>query len=664
MKDYQKRFLSAFEDSLHPVIVEFGKNLTKYSAENDVLLIMARKATCLAEALRLLNFCSFQCVITSQRVLDFNTDWLVGKSVAIIDDAVITGTTIYKVKKQLELLGCRVRVYALCVNEDWQSEDLAKPNPPYLSLSDSRTSSFCAEIVDAISLVPIPYATDFPVYTGLKLSPDDIERLLAGGRWTVTDVSTMTQVKNGIFSRVFEPTESMQRLLTKDLSGVHNLGHLIKVRLYGQPLTDGGYWCTFLPIFALEPLNKSQLTRLFNSLVRKVPDKGVSWFFPCDRSNIDVEDQENHRFKAMLRVIQFASSERLARNWLTSMKEIGVSIRGCKRSLNCANFLFPTTVLLNLDKICKSEEPLFLGCEETTEILEVPHGIDYTATIPKDDEVSGWHILERLNKPFLYLFSKYEKKARRAAKKHGSKVFEDPKLKIQHAELMNRLERGFSLYEIMHWLDYPQYSQLPRKKIISAFLDTAIDRGIVVPTTCVINDVVCRAYRHGEDVLFSKNEEKLIANLIYGFSLGAERENLSGKEVEKCTVIALKKGLETGVFTPANKNMLGSRKVLSVKFSLHGAVASTNSDTRWGISKGYSIREILCDSNYLALHGNVRGRSERKAYEITPHLRNSVKKTVGTKASSPEKMNKLGKLLGPLRANSGTKNSKLGLTEK
>ena len=56
MLTQQQTFLGQFDEGLRPEIVEFGKRIRRVSGEVDVVIFMARKAACFAEALRLLRF--------------------------------------------------------------------------------------------------------------------------------------------------------------------------------------------------------------------------------------------------------------------------------------------------------------------------------------------------------------------------------------------------------------------------------------------------------------------------------------------------------------------------------------------------------------------------------------------------------------------------------
>ena len=95
MKLRRELFLEQFDSSFRNHIVEFSKRITSLSKEYDVLIFLARKAACLADCFDELQLSHFHCIVTSSRILDMNLSWMHNKKVAIIDDTLISGTTIW-----------------------------------------------------------------------------------------------------------------------------------------------------------------------------------------------------------------------------------------------------------------------------------------------------------------------------------------------------------------------------------------------------------------------------------------------------------------------------------------------------------------------------------------------------------------------------------------
>ena len=196
-------FLNRFNSSLRTEIIQFAKRLTELSKEkNTVMIFMARKAVCLADSLSTLNLTIFHCPVVSERILEMNASWLKSKKIILVDDALISGSTLYRTYQKLLKIGIEpenIKIIVLCVNKKWWSQELVKPEPPYLELEDNETASFCARIVEGISLLPRPYSVDYPLYQNLRIPETQIPILFSIPEWTIDDVSSSLQRHHNVF---------------------------------------------------------------------------------------------------------------------------------------------------------------------------------------------------------------------------------------------------------------------------------------------------------------------------------------------------------------------------------------------------------------------------------------------------------------------------------
>lgn len=118
-------------------------------------MLMARKAACFVDCLEELGLLSLNGFVTTNRVLDMDTTWFRRKNVLIVDEALISGTTLYETRKQILAIGAKsVDFRLLCINKRTHSKALVRYNKPCLRLSELETTSLCLEIVEAISLMP------------------------------------------------------------------------------------------------------------------------------------------------------------------------------------------------------------------------------------------------------------------------------------------------------------------------------------------------------------------------------------------------------------------------------------------------------------------------------------------------------------------------------
>lgn len=667
MKDLVKEVLSPFKECYHSLIIEYGKRLSEYSREYDVLIFMARKSVCFAEMLRYLRLSNFESIVTSNRILDFDLNWLKGKRVAIIDDALITGTSLYQVKKKLSDICLSVDVYVLCINEEFWSKELIEPKKPYAVLSDIQTAEICSDIVDSISLVPIPYATDYPLYPGFVIDESDYEALFSSGDWMISDVSSSLQQRKNVFTKTFEPTKEIYRKLTESVGMDLSSNCLVKVRFYERVYErkrKNIHWCCVLPIVAFEPLEKEVIDKIFDELMSFggiSENKYRKWF---SDSKLDVEACDES-YSAKLRLINYVIASRLAAIWFESVQKPMLNKDKGKLDVHGVNYLFPYNIVDDVLSIMSKKGLIFSEkLKSSIRFDDNEKHIPYTEDIEIGTRycgADGWSIEMCLTQPFISLYDNYELKAREIAKEYGKKIFEDEDIKSKYKKYVKRLDYGFSLKEISVWLRHLNRENYPVKKAISIFLDKMIDRGVVVPMICVKDNFVFRAYRHGEDVNFGLEEKRIVGIMLASFSKGLGKKELSGVDIEKATVMLIRRGLDEGFLVKPEKNVMGAPNTIGIRFSLHGAVVEQNSKTLYDHNSKCSIRDILVQAGYLSIDENVKTKGiDSKYYRIAIE----GKKQDGVREIGIVQAKKLGYILGTLRAEGKKIKKKSRLTRR
>ena len=300
-------FLEQFDSSFRTHIVEFSKRLTDLSQKFDVLIFLARKAACLADCLDELGLTNFHCIITSSRVLDMDLTWLKAKKVAIVDDALISGTTINETLRKLHAYGVdEVDVNVLSVDESWWSKELVNPTPPYFTLNSDQTSLICSNIVNAISVVPRPYTIDYPLFKNIRIKEKDFQDISNSANWIVYESTSSHQAKHNILNLTIVPSEETLLSFLDDLGLVIGNNSLFKLRLYALNIKDV-FWCQLLPIVILPPITEIELEKMFGEICKYIPDSSVkNWF-----ENSSKEDS----LKSKLRLVQYYLGNRLSYYW-------------------------------------------------------------------------------------------------------------------------------------------------------------------------------------------------------------------------------------------------------------------------------------------------------------------------------------------------------------
>ncbi len=613
-RDY---FLDQFDSSFRTHIIEFSKRLTDISNKYDVLIFLARKAACLADSLDELEMTNFHCTITSSRVLDMDLSWLQNKKVAIIDDALISGTTISEALRKLNTKGItKVDVYVLSVDENWWTKELVDPMPSYFKLNAEQTSLICSNIVKAISVVPRPYTIDYPLFKNIRIKEKDFQDISNSGNWTVYESTSSHQSKHNITNLTIVPSEATQ-IEFLDNIGLRISNHaLFKLRLYALKIEDT-FWCQVQPIVILPPIKESELNKIFSRLCENFKEKNISKWF---ENNVK-EDS----LKGKLRLVQYYLGSRLSLMWYHDMiAKIDTNIV-FEQDFKNINFLFPPPIsdavknLASTVAINFSDLHVIFEHQDETEVLQSIEG-------EFDESVA----LHKLSKPFLDLYRDKEIKARELVKQLGSKVFDDPEYK----HIIDRLNQGYSIGDLKSFLSGIS-SLISPSKLISYFLDLYIDRGAVVPITHIKRDVVYRAFRHGEDVEFSENEIRLCASMLEKFSKEYGETAIPHTIVEKLLVLFIRVGIEKDFLT-VSTNPISDYGTIGIRYYLHGAIVGSFDKSIYKVNFNNSLTHVLEEAGYL----------HRKNFNEPYTLTESPKSGVEVKGLSAA--NQLGLVMGNL----------------
>lgn len=662
MLSQQATLLRQFDEGLRPEIAEFGKRIREVSGNVDVIIFMARKAACFAEALRLVRLTAFQSVVTSNRVLDMDPSWLHGKSIAIVDDALITGTELYRTIERVQPYAKSVEVHILAANRNWNA-GLVKPTGRYLELDDEECALVCANIVDAIALIPMPYSTDYPFYSGCRIGVEELPVIAHLPAWQVADVTSSLQSKYSVFSKTITPEPETVAKLDALLGAPLATGALAKIRLYGRWFDTGKttYWCNITPIIAFEALSKATVDALFQRAVTgcRLSAEAAALFKAHSSASSDIKDA---RYKAKLRFIQFCIAVEMTSLWKDDVNRAISRKLHLKLDLTNLGFLFPPLVASQVYS-CKLSPRAFDGIHLSTEVPRQPRSLKQfePSALPSED---AWSIENYLTAPFVRLYRELELPARKLARRYGKLIFTDPNISAKHFELINRLQGGFGLRHLRSWLSQSGLDPRLREKVVSLFLDRAIDLGAVVPITAVVGDSVFRAYRHGEDILFGEEELRLATVLLrslYGQWTAFGRTYISQIEVEKALVLFVRIGLEKQFLRRPEKAVLGDRGTAGIRFSLHGAVLGVESSQLYTVDSGSSATGVLERAGVLKRVEPNRKWKGELPYTVSDEL---VSTETDIQRKATPQVKNLGRLIGELRNRARKANAAGRLSQK
>lgn len=553
--------LNVFEGKIKSKIIDFCNKVN--ASQADLYIVMARKAACFINALEAFSMVSISGKVISERLLDTNINWSNIRRIVIIDDVIISGTTlnrtIEKIKNANHLI--EIKVFVLGINEKWfnsklleNEQNISYLETPIKPLTNSQCIRLSGDIVKMLAMIPTPYNIDYPIYNTIKLKDEDYERVLNMAGWEVSEVTSCLQNKNNIFTNTFFPSKNILNYCGNLFSNDLINDSLLKIRIYGRSNIDKKkemHSFSIVPMAILPPLSIDQIEILFKHLSSHKYNI-LSLFLNSATSK--------------LRFIQFVIADRLANIFIQEVDYYTDNNTSIIREFNSLRFLFPEEIIRDIIEIA-DEQLLDININYNKSDIR-PKNISspYNAT----DFVS---INNTLNYPFLDMYYKYEIPARKLALKYGKDVFK----KEEYVSVIGRLNKGYSLLDLTNLLRI--YSYDIQIRLVSAFLDKAVDNGIAVPITVVENGVVYRAFRHGEDVQFGQREERLCFEMFNAFNEQIEKEEWQKLWVEKMMVLFLKIGenrfldpIQTDITNYKHINGNSNPNIAGIRYYLQGPI--------------------------------------------------------------------------------------------
>ncbi len=604
-------FLKQFEDKWRTPLLDFSRRISE--SESDVLIFMARKAACLYHCLEDLKITHSSAICTTDLSLDGDLSWLIGKNVELVDDTLITGTTLCRTIQKLKDTNISsLKTTVFCVDRINWCKELVEPNQPFILAEPHEVTSFSAQTVRAIGVVPRPYLIDYPLFNGIRISSDSLDPILNITGWYVNELTSEAQSKTGAVVITMTPSNSTTKLFNEHLGWpCSEISQLLKIRLYSR-LRHGNrpvYFCRAMPIVAFDPMTTAQLNLIWESLEQTYGEV-------IKELGAKLKTQ-----KERLRVIQYICGKFLFDIWLSDIRlacspsrvEFDIDFRQI-------DFTFPPNVRNHIVDILHSD--LTCPLAKAPQIIE--HPIPKRASNVIESRFEGGDlpsIQAKLVEPFENLFADKEIPARKLVKEHGINVFE---LK-EYREIIDRLSYGISLPELRKSLDHINNPEAA-KVIIPMFIDEAIDRGIAVPIIVDDGQNIYRAYRHGEDVKFTDVEARLSCIMMQEVCKVLGLKTLPKLVVEKLIVIFIKCGISLG-FIDHWTGSLGDRRVVGIRYYLQGAIAQKSPDKYpYHYSPGDSLSSVFKSWGYLKGEGK-HGYTIAEIPKGTPTTKASEKTT-------------------------------------
>lgn len=571
-----ERLLNCFDITTRDALLDFCKRIS--GIEADVFMLMARKATCFFNCLEELGLIHFNGYVTSERVLDMNTDWLFDKSVIIIDDAIVSGTSINRTISKLKKAGVKsIQVHVLSVNERWFQPDMLTDDngntylyPNCNVATNEKCIDLCYEVVKAILLQPRPYDIDYPFFSRINVKTSSFGNITNRLGWNAYDVSTVEQIDNQIYSITLMPSKETVMQFEKFVSCNAFEKCILKIRLYTtfNDKNKKTYSIRVVPIIIFDKIDLKCIEQMFDNLIQHSDKRDLGGQFKSISSK--------------MRLVQYYYSYKLALFWARGLPN-SLGVRGNDLALEERNlsFIFPKEIDHEVDELCHMKSPRIT--------MAAPFDFEQNTESERNSKIldKDYIALEtRLIEPFVQFYYQKEIPCREIVLKYGKQVFDNR----EYNDLTQRLNIGINIGELMHIISYAN-EEYDIKTKVSLFLDRSIDMGIIVPITQENGKYIYRAYRHGEDVLFGEREKILYMYLLKQFQIESKQnpmasasdkdmpiEGVNHISLEKILVLFTKIGLKQKILFPYISNFTCNPKdhcedVLRVKTTLKGPVA-------------------------------------------------------------------------------------------
>lgn len=552
MNQYQVDLYDFCNDEVTRAIKKFCQRVNNSDA--DVFIIMAHKAVLLFYLLLAQGHITKRAeekVIISNLALDFDCRYLKGKKIAILDDIVISGTTIASTVNKLRAVGvCQddIDVIAIAIDKDYFNMSFENTRGASVLHCDfTPKDASCIELSAVISKVfsyyGVPYDVDFPVYEQVSISQKVLDTLHNNLLWTEVDVSNGNQRTGNIDVYTLSPGQPILERLWAAIGA--NLGGCadIKIRLYIKRYPDGSRECCIVPMCLFKEIPQDELSTLYDLLK------------PANQS---LALSEEEPWKAQMRYLEFY----IAHQMFIIFSELTSLDRRVTFYKNIVKQLFGPidgeTVCCHLSasRIQSNGTPLVIHRAQAdySEIIKEYRQSDIYNNLCK--ESSNWDYGSEYQKGcwinqfifsfFLWWYDTKEILVRNTLKARRLHYVKDYKT-IQ--TYLYRLKNGLPMSALRQMLqalvadlsNEPNLSDQEAESAISVFIDRAIDEGIIVPTIHYSADekYLCRAYRHGEDLPFGAADQYRLVLFLH--SLGTYICKAEDCEVPAVAEISLEK---------------------------------------------------------------------------------------------------------------------------
>lgn len=600
MRQYSGDVFDFFGNEYGNAIQTFCNNIN--SSQADIFVIMAHKAVLLYQILLEQGYIDKNAankIVITNFALDFDSRYLQGKRIAILDDIVISGTSIASTVQRLMSFGVvqdNIEIIAVAIDEKYftmqfTTNDNANVLHCDCVLSDASCIELSSMISKTFSCYGVPYDVDFPMYKIIGISVGNIRGLYNTAFWKLIDVSNSNQATNGVTAFTIIPEQSLiERLWRRIGIDVEECAD-VKIRMYLMHYPDDTCDVIAIPMCLFREITEKDLKLIYE----KVGPTDQNFLLNRTESPI-----------ALMRYVEFY----LSHCAMKTLKEMLSIIEKCELSktsvlqlfgINDGEVIYRQLETINqpannLDSIrigpCISNDRFII--DEYKQSATYKESCDVSINWLSSSSLSKSFWINYFNYvPFLWWYETKEITARNTIKERELNYVNDVDFILGS---LNRLIAGLSmnLLEALLKDRVPDFSMDEVTITISSFLDRAIDEGVIVPTIFYNGErkVICRAYRHGEDLPFGSADQYRLVFFLQSFFQNVKCAGIEGQET-KCDI-----------------GPVSMEKIIVLFYQIGLRVGGV-----FNRFLGFDNTDII--HSFLSIHGTIQGYTK---CDVIPHI--------------------------------------------
>ena len=274
---------------------------------HDIVIFMARKAYCFYQALQANNLIHSKdtCTIFSSRAITYNGVDYFNKKVAVIEDVVILGESLFEAINEENINKVTAEIYMLACSKDfWEKVKIKNINChfyPSMIKENDDLLELATLITNYIIYEMVPYNADYPAYCFRFANNEELDCYLNNYNfYMITDLVHCKNhsIKEGVIQvddKIF--SDFLSKQIIDD--------SIFKIRVY---IDQSKKLCYLIPIVIFSTLQKLELESIYNNLFSSTYD-----------SFVFVNTDDNATMKNKLRILCYKLAELM---FLTYLKDI------------------------------------------------------------------------------------------------------------------------------------------------------------------------------------------------------------------------------------------------------------------------------------------------------------------------------------------------------